>query len=514
MALIQTDTFSKIPAFPIPEGFSDDYTYLESLVRKGAKERWPTGISGDVARRIAYELRAIKSAGAAGYFLIVHDYVTAARAMGVRVGPGREGGGGSVVAYCLKITSVDPVAFGMLSELFISPLKRTTPDLNVDFADSDLDRIRALLVAKYGYRHVARISIPGYDANGTERGRALHACALLISRDDLVKSFPVVLTTNEKMLVVPAALPALRSCGYRIFNLMGFRVLTEMRMLAQIRREHGVELNLEALPLDDKGTYRLFATGATDSIYQFKTAAMKEWLREVQPSCFEELTAVYALSAPQTKRGVFEQADGGTLFLDEIGELPLEAQGTLLRVLEGGRFTRVGDQEEVEVDVRLVAATNRDLPALIREGRFREDLFFRLNVVQLRIPPLRERKDDIAPIADNYWMRRHRSRLRKEQHEALVTYDYPGNVRELYNLLERATVLKQHDFTALLAEQKEMLGNVPLKPAIEEMPDELEAAVRLLTKRIFKKHGGNITKTAEAMKVAKNTVRKHLGLLQ
>ncbi len=218
--------------------------------------------------------------------------------------------------------------------------------------------------------------------------------------------------------------------------------------------------------------------------------------------------------ATETKRGVFEQADGGTLFLDEIGELPLEAQGTLLRVLEGGRFTRVGDQEEVEVDVRLVAATNRDLPALIREGRFREDLFFRLNVVQLRIPPLRERKDDIAPIADNYWMRRHRSRLRKEQHEALVTYDYPGNVRELYNLLERATVLKQHDFTALLAEQKEMLGNVPLKPAIEEMPDELEAAVRLLTKRIFKKHGGNITKTAEAMKVAKNTVRKHLGLLQ
>ena len=87
-------------------------------------------------------------------------------------------------------------------------------------------------------------------------------------------------------------------------------------------------------------------------------------------------------------------------------------------------------------------------------------------------------------------------------------------MRELYNLLERATVLKEHDFTALLAEQKEMLGNVPLKPAIEEMPDELEAAVRLLTKRIFKKHGGNITKTAEAMKVAKNTVRKHLGLLQ
>ena len=125
--------------------------------------------------------------------------------------------------------------------------------------------------------------------------------------------------------------------------------------------------------------------------------------------------------------GVAAEADGGTLFLDEIGELPQEAQGILLRVLEGGRFTRIGDKEEVEVDVRLITATNRDLAAMVRDGKFREDLFHRLNVVQIRVPPLREHKDDIEKIANGYWLKQHRRRLSQKQIEALVQYDYPGN---------------------------------------------------------------------------------------
>ena len=124
--------------------------------------------------------------------------------------------------------------------------------------------------------------------------------------------------------------------------------------------------------------------------------------------------------AAKRELGLFELANGGTLFLDEIGELPLEAQGLLLRVLEEGRFMRVGGTEEIEVDVRLVTATNRNLPARVREGKFREDLFMRLNVIQLRIPPLREHTDDIRAIADNWWFNKFRKHLTDEQAVALM----------------------------------------------------------------------------------------------
>ena len=213
--------------------------------------------------------------------------------------------------------------------------------------------------------------------------------------------------------------------------------------------------------------------------------------------------------ATEKKRGLFEQADGGTLFLDEIGELPLEAQGILLRVLEGGRVVRLGSAEEIEVNVRLIAATNRDLAAMVRDGKFREDLFHRLNVVQIRVPPLREHKSDIAQIADGYWLRQHRRRLNPEQIEALKQYEYPGNVRELFNLLERASVLEQMDFSALIMEHKQMTAS--LNPdAVPEAPDELEAAIRLHVRRVYEKYNCNLTHAAGALKVARNTVRKYL----
>ena len=134
--------------------------------------------------------------------------------------------------------------------------------------------------------------------------------------------------------------------------------------------------------------------------------------------------------ADRAAAGLFELANGGTLFLDEIGELPLDAQGLLLRVLEGGRFMRVGGSEERFADVWLITATNRNLPARVREGKFRGDLYQRLNVVQLRIPALREHKDDIRDIADGWWLNHHRRHLTEEQVAALMDYDYPGNVRD------------------------------------------------------------------------------------
>ena len=210
---------------------------------------------------------------------------------------------------------------------------------------------------------------------------------------------------------------------------------------------------------------------------------------------------------------MFLQADGGTLFLDEIGEMPIEVQALLLRVLEGGRFMRVGGREELKCDVRLVTATNRDLPKLVAEGKFREDLYQRLNVVQLRTPSLREHKEDIPLIANSWWRKFHDNRvLDEEQLAALMDYDYPGNVRELINILDRATALEEDDFETLMREHKEMnaglSGGLELKSG--RVPDNLEAATRLHVRRVYEKYGQNLTRAAEALDVSRNTVRKYL----
>ena len=214
--------------------------------------------------------------------------------------------------------------------------------------------------------------------------------------------------------------------------------------------------------------------------------------------------------ATERRHGVFEQAHGGTLFLDEIGELPLAAQGILLRVLEGGRFARLGGKEEVEVDVRLIVATHRDLAGMVREGQFREDLFHRLNVIQVRIPPLREHRDDIAQIANGYWLKQHGRRLEPKQIEALMAYDYPGNVRELFNLLDRASVMEERDFGRLLAEHQQMTASLAPKTEVE-YPDNLEEMTRQHVRQVFGKCGNNLTKAAEVLGAARNTVRKYLG---
>lgn len=217
--------------------------------------------------------------------------------------------------------------------------------------------------------------------------------------------------------------------------------------------------------------------------------------------------------AKGSTQGLFEQADGGTLFLDEIGEMSPETQALLLRVLEGGRFQKIGSGEEHKVDVRLITATNRNLPARVREGLFREDLFMRLNVVQLRTPSLREHKDDIPLIANAWWRKRHSNRLLNDtQLAALQEYDYPGNVRELINILDRATALEEYDFKKLMAEHKEMNAGLTVgaSSGFEIVPDEMEAAMRIHVRNVFEKYGQNLTKTAEALKIARNTVRKYL----
>ena len=211
--------------------------------------------------------------------------------------------------------------------------------------------------------------------------------------------------------------------------------------------------------------------------------------------------------------GLFLQADGGTLFLDEIGEMSLDVQAILLRVLEVGRFMRVGGKEELKCDVRLIPATNRNLPMLVCEGKFREDLYQRLNVVQMRTPSLREHKDDIALIANSWWRKFHNNAvLKEEQIAALVDYDYPGNVRELINILDRATALEEDDFDVLMREHKEMNAGLSggLEAKLGRIPDKLDDAIKLHIRRVYEKYGQNLSSAAKALDVSRNTVRKHL----
>ena len=153
--------------------------------------------------------------------------------------------------------------------------------------------------------------------------------------------------------------------------------------------------------------------------------------------------------ADKQRIGRFEQADGGTLFLDEIGDMSANTQAKILRVLQEHEFERLGGTRTLRVDVRLIAATNRDLPAMVASGAFREDLYYRLNVVSIEMPPLRERKDDIVPLANSF-IRKFSGELKKkidgletEAQKLLMRYNWPGNIRELENTVERAMLLAE-----------------------------------------------------------------------
>jgi len=151
--------------------------------------------------------------------------------------------------------------------------------------------------------------------------------------------------------------------------------------------------------------------------------------------------------ASESREGVFRAASGGTLFLDEIGELPLHLQPKLLRVLETGQVTPVGRDHAVQIDTRLIAATNRDLEQEVREGRFREDLYYRTNVVEVLLEPLRNRREDILPLARSYANRFAGGpvRLSPQANQCLLVYSWPGNVRELRNAMQRACLLSRGD---------------------------------------------------------------------
>jgi DNA-binding NtrC family response regulator len=206
------------------------------------------------------------------------------------------------------------------------------------------------------------------------------------------------------------------------------------------------------------------------------------------------------------RAGLFGRADGGTIFLDEIGELPPDVQGVLLRALEERRIRPVGSSEHRPVDVRIVAATNRDLEREAAEGRFRRDLFYRLNVVMIRVPPLRERKEDLPELVRHFLARQGRGSvvLSPAAREALERYDWPGNVRELKHALERSLVLARGE--------RIDAGDLPevVRAAAGERPEGSTATLRELEGRalreLLSRHRGNTAAVARALGIDRSSV--------
>lgn len=238
--------------------------------------------------------------------------------------------------------------------------------------------------------------------------------------------------------------------------------------------------------------------------------------------------------AKARKEGLFEQAEGGTLLLDEIGELELSLQAKLLRVLEEGAFRRVGGLKDIPLDVRVLAASNRDLKAESEAGRFRLDLYYRLSIIQIDIPPLRERGDDVLLLSQHYIetigarLRRNKvDGLSREAEEVFKRYEWPGNVRELRNVIERALILEDTDkitteylpgglLTARPAQSSAAVGSTEtsMRFVLPQEGISLDQAELSFVKQAIERSGGNQTRAAELLGISRDQLRYRLKKLE
>ncbi|MCU0453349.1 MAG: sigma-54 dependent transcriptional regulator [Bacteroidetes bacterium] len=226
--------------------------------------------------------------------------------------------------------------------------------------------------------------------------------------------------------------------------------------------------------------------------------------------------------ADRQRKGRFEAADGGTIFLDEIGDVAAATQVKLLRVLQVRTIDRVGGHTPIPVDVRILAATNRDLEVAIRGGSFREDLYYRLNVVSIEIPPLRNRRQDIPALIDHFirkfcGKRKKPLQVSREAMDRLTAHDFPGNIRELENIVQRACVLTRSDLITtedlpLTLQPGTSEREVPTKP--RTLKDHLERVERELILRTLDEHGGNQSKAAKALGISESNLRFRLAKLR
>jgi two-component system response regulator AtoC len=232
-------------------------------------------------------------------------------------------------------------------------------------------------------------------------------------------------------------------------------------------------------------------------------AALPETLLESELFGYEKGSFTGAV---ERRKGKFEAADKGTLFLDEIGEIDANTQVHLLRALEEKKITRIGSNEEIDVDVRIITATNRNLRILIQQEKFREDLYYRLNVVTIDLPPLRNRREDILPLAEHFlkkYSKQNNSPVKSfspEVVEFMLNYDWPGNVRELENMIERGVVLSKDKAITLAEFPQELTNSTPAEGKT------LEAMERNHITKALEETGGNIVRTAKMLGIHRMTL--------
>ena len=331
-----------------------------------------------------------------------------------------------------------------------------------------------------------------------------------------------------RLLQENASLRARAGETYRLEEIIG--ECLKMRELRQLIQTVG-PTDARVLILGESGTGKELVAGALHSLsrrshasyVRINCAAIPETLLESELFGHEKGAFSGAL---KQKPGRVEEADGGTIFLDEIGDMSRSLQAKLLRFLEDGTFTRVGGIEELRVDVRLIAATNRDIIEAIRQNQFREDLYHRLNVVQFRPPPLRERVDDVIALA-NYFLAHFNQTMKKQikgfsvtARQKLLGHHWPGNVRELRNVIERAVILETSseieahnlpDFRLETGLRKSELA--PVATGAQSLDEHLMGFERELILNTLAQNRFSLTKTAERLKISRHALRYRMQRL-
>jgi two-component system nitrogen regulation response regulator NtrX len=330
--------------------------------------------------------------------------------------------------------------------------------------------------------------------------RVLLTAQKAIERRDLLAEVASFRGRSESETELLGASPPMRRLEEEIARVAP----TDARVLIVGENGTGKELVARAL-------HRLSAR-ADSPLVEVNCAAIPEEL--IESELFGHTKGSFT-GAIEDRRGKFEEADGATLFLDEVGDMSAKTQAKVLRALQEGRFTRVGSTRPLSSDARVLSATNKDLSEEIRRGTFREDLYFRLAVVPIRVPALRERAEDIPPLASHFLQAAARrfgmkaKRLSPPALAALQAYDWPGNVRELKNLVERLLILapreeiRPADLPLPAPVDDALAADAPLKDA----RDDFERRYILAA---LKRHRGNVTRTAEALAIERSNLHRKL----
>ena len=350
-----------LPRFDVPGGTSA-VAYLRQLAEQGLRERYQTE-TPELRSRLEFELKTIEEMGFADYFLIVWDFIRFAREDGVAVGPGRGSAAGSLVAYCLRITDLDPMRYSLLFERFLNPGRKSMPDIDIDFAVAGRERVINYVAEKYGRRNVAQIITfgkmqpkaairdagrvmgiaygqvdriaklvpdgpkvsfdecmkPGaelrksYDSDettrsivdmarpleGVVRNDSIHAAAVVIGDRPLTEYLPLQQKGGESEIVTQFPMNDVEALGLLKMDFLGLRNLDVIdRAVALIEQSAGTIPAMDGLPLDDARTYEMLARGDATGVFQFESSGMREALRQVRPTRFEDLVALVALYRP------------------------------------------------------------------------------------------------------------------------------------------------------------------------------------------------------------------------